>query len=132
MWRSIVRTGGVDVSSSLNGAGGLAQLEALPVDSLHEREACIDGEVESLILYRDAVGNVRGWLNICPHAGRRLDWSPGQFLRSKQGELVCAVHGATFALPQGVCVAGPCRGESLRKVALLCENGEIRLAATAQ
>lgn len=98
------------------------------MDSLHEREACIDGEVESLILYRDAVGNVRGWLNICPHAGRRLDWSPGQFLRSKQGELVCAVHGATFALPQGVCVAGPCRGECLREVALCCVDGEIRLA----
>ena len=110
----------------------LANVHDLAPNSVHACEVSIDGELESLILYRDAAGDVRGWLNLCPHAGRRLDWSPGQFLRSKQGELVCAVHGATFALPQGVCVAGPCRGESLRKVALLCENGEIRLAATAQ
>jgi nitrite reductase/ring-hydroxylating ferredoxin subunit len=110
----------------------LANVHDLAPNSVHACEVSIDGELESLILYRDAAGDVRGWLNICPHAGRRLDWSPGQFLRSKQGELVCAVHGATFALPQGVCVAGPCRGESLREVALLCENGEIRLAAPAQ
>ena len=46
--------------------------------------------------------------NICPHAGRRLDWSPGKFLRSKDGGLVCAAHGATFELAAGVCIAGPC------------------------
>jgi len=135
METSIDRTGGAGVSSSLNEGSAstvLANLQDLAPDSVHAREVWIDGELESLILYRDAAGDVQGWLNICPHAGRRLDWSPGQFLRSKQGELVCAVHGATFALPQGACVAGPCRGESLRKVALQCENGEIRLVAAAQ
>ena len=123
------------MSSSLNEGrvpAVLANVQELALDSVQEREACIDGETESLILYRDAAGDVRGWLNICPHAGRRLDWSPGQFLRSKQGELVCAVHGATFALPEGLCVAGPCRGESLREVTLLCEDDEIRLAAATQ
>lgn len=87
----------------------------------------VDGDAESLILHRDAAGGVRAWLNVCPHAGRRLDWSPGQFLRSKDGLLVCAVHGASFDLASGVCVAGPCRGESLREVAVHCDDGEVRL-----
>lgn len=89
----------------------------------------VDGDAESLILHRDAGGGVRAWLNVCPHAGRRLDWSPGQFLRSKEGLLVCAVHGASFDLASGVCVAGPCRGESLREVAVHSEDGAVRLGA---
>ncbi len=89
----------------------------------------VDGDAESLILHRDPGDVVRAWLNVCPHAGRRLDWSPGQFLRSKDGLLVCAVHGASFDLANGLCVAGPCRGESLREVAVHCVDGEVRLGA---
>ncbi|MDQ2971539.1 MAG: Rieske 2Fe-2S domain-containing protein, partial [Pseudomonadota bacterium] len=47
---------------------------------------------------------VRGWFNICPHTGRRMDYAPGLFLY-KSGVLNCAVHGATFALGQnGLCI----------------------------
>lgn len=104
-------------------------VEGLAADSLHEIEAVVDGDAESLIVHRDAGGGVRAWLNVCPHAGRRLDWAPGQFLRSKEGLLVCAVHGASFELGSGECVAGPCRGEHLRKVAVHCVDGEVRLGA---
>jgi nitrite reductase/ring-hydroxylating ferredoxin subunit len=71
---------------------------------------------------------VRAWFNICPHAGRRLDWAPGKFLRSKSGDLVCAVHGATFALGDGRCIAGPCVGESLREVPVEVRDGGVWLA----
>jgi nitrite reductase/ring-hydroxylating ferredoxin subunit len=91
-----------------------------------EVEATLDGDAESLILHRDG-DDVRAWLNVCPHAGRRLDWAPGKFLTSKEGHLVCAVHGATFELQDGVCVAGPCRGASLRVVAVEVRDGRIYL-----
>jgi nitrite reductase/ring-hydroxylating ferredoxin subunit len=123
------------VSSSLNRDEAhdsnirLVGLDALPVDGLVEVEAMVDGDAESLILHRDAAGAVRAWLNVCPHAGRRLDWAPGRFLRAKDGLLVCAVHGASFDLRNGACVAGPCRGESLREVAVHCAEGEVRLGA---
>ena len=107
----------------------LARLDALAAEGLHEIGAMVDGDAESLILHRDDASAVRAWLNVCPHAGRRLDWSPGQFLRSKDGLLVCAVHGASFDLGSGLCVAGPCRGESLREVEVHCADGEIRLGA---
>jgi nitrite reductase/ring-hydroxylating ferredoxin subunit len=107
----------------------LLRLEAMAVDSLHEVEAVLDGDAESLILHRDAAGEVRAWLNVCPHAGRRLDWAPGQFLRTRDGLLVCAAHGASFEMRAGECVAGPCRGESLRAVAVHCADGEVRLGS---
>jgi len=124
------------VSSSLNrdeahaSAPCLVSLDALQVDGLLEVEAVVDGDPESLILHRAADG-VRAWLNVCPHAGRRLDWAPGKFLRSKDGLLVCAVHGASFELRQGACVAGPCRGESLREVSVHCADGEVRLGVVS-
>lgn len=124
---SIGRTGGAVVSSSLNEALVLAPLEGLPPDSLQACDAPVDGELESLILYRDPQGGVRAWRNVCPHAGRRLDFAPGKFLRSKSGDLVCAVHGAAFALPEGNCVAGPCRGDCLRAVPVHVADGEVRL-----
>lgn len=101
----------------------------MAADSLHEVEAMLDGDAESLIVHRNSAGEVRAWLNVCPHAGRRLDWAPGEFLRSKDGLLVCAVHGASFELAHGECVAGPCRGEHLREVAVHCVDDELRLGA---
>ena len=50
------------------------------------------------------------------------------FLRSKDGWLVCAAHGASFELANGTCVAGPCRGEALRAVEVHCVDGEVRLS----
>lgn len=92
-----------------------------------EVEATIDGDSESLVLHRQ--GNVvRAWMNICPHAGRRLDWAPGQFLKSREGQLVCAAHGASFELHGGQCVAGPCRGESLRAVPVEIRDDAVWLA----
>ena len=111
-------------------ANTLARLEALPPDSLHEVEAVLDGDAESLLIYRDATGDVRAFLNVCPHAGRRLDWAPGKFLRTKDGQLVCAAHGASFDLANGECTAGPCRGERLRGVDVHCVDGDVRLGAT--
>ena len=91
-----------------------------------EVEVTIDGDAESLLLHRDG-DHVRAWLNICPHAGRRLDWAPGQFLKSKDGLLVCAAHGASFELQRGECVAGPCRGEALRAVPVSIREGQVFL-----
>ena len=105
----------------------LATLDRLAPGGLSEVEASVEGEAESVILHRDAAGEVRAWLNVCPHAGRRLDWAPGAFLVDKGGLLVCAAHGASFELAGGSCVAGPCRGDRLRPVPVHCVDGEVRL-----
>ncbi len=122
---------GEGVSDSLNsGKGGrLLALSQLDDGGFAETEASIHGDAESLIIHRDG-DQVRAWLNVCPHAGRRLDWAPGKFLTSKDGLLVCAVHGACFELMHGECVAGPCRGESLRAVAVEVRDGQVVLVAS--
>jgi len=57
-------------------------LAAIEDGGFAEVEAVIDGDAESLILHRRGA-EVRAWLNVCPHAGRRLDWAPGRFLTSR-------------------------------------------------
>ena len=105
----------------------LLHLQQVEDGGFAEVEAQLDGDAESLILHRRG-DEVRAWLNVCPHAGRRLDWAPGRFLCNKEGQLVCAVHGATFELAEGVCVAGPCRGAALRAVELEVRDGAVWLA----
>ena len=123
------------VRTSLNhkaaAAKPLLALSELPDGGLLEVEAEVDGTAESLIVHR-AGDTVRAWLNICPHAGRRLDWAPGKFLLSKDGLLVCAAHGASFELHHGLCVAGPCRGDALRAVAVYVVEGDVRLSGGDQ
>lgn len=102
----------------------LARLSDLPEGEPVAVDAALEGEAESVILFREGDA-VRAWRNICPHAGRPLDWSPGKFLRSKDGLLVCAVHGASFELGQGACVAGPCRGQSLSVVPVAVVDGQV-------
>jgi nitrite reductase/ring-hydroxylating ferredoxin subunit len=102
-------------------SGSLTRLPSPPPEGLSETEALVDGERQSLIVLRRGE-HVQAWLNVCPHAGRRLDWAPGKFLVD-QGRLVCAAHGATFELERGLCVAGPCRGQSLVAVALATDAG---------
>lgn len=100
-------------------SGSLIRLAAWPPEGLSETEVELEGERQSLVLLR-AGDSLKAWLNICPHAGRRLDWAPGKFLVD-QGRLVCAAHGASFELGAGECVAGPCRGASLTAVAVVVD-----------
>lgn len=113
-----------------DGGDALIALEAIVEGGFAAIDAPVDGTPESLILHRDGAV-VRAWLNICPHAGRRLDWSPGEFLKSRDGLLVCAVHGASFELRGGECVAGPCRGDRLRAVEVDVRDGQVFLARGA-
>ena len=122
-----MRTSLIDADGS-GSAAPLLTLERLADDAFAAVEATLDGDAESLLLYRQG-DQVRAWLNVCPHAGRRLDWAPGQFLRSKDGLLVCAAHGASFELVGGQCVAGPCRGDALRAVPVVVRDGAVWLDA---
>ncbi|WP_266170701.1 Rieske (2Fe-2S) protein [Dyella subtropica] len=93
--------------------------EAIAVDATLR-----DGDESVIVLRKGEV--VHAYLNICPHAGRRLDWAPGKFLL-KNDVLVCAAHGASFNAGDGLCIGGPCRGEHLRAVAVEVVDGEVRL-----
>ena len=109
-------------------AAALCRLDALVEGAAIALDAVSQagGEPLDLILLRHA-GGVRAFRNVCPHAGRRLDYAPGKFLLQR-GQLICAVHGATFDPADGLCVAGPCRGEHLQAVAVRVADGLVQLA----
>lgn len=108
-----------------SGQTRLVALADIPDGTAREVEAVVDGIAESVIVVREGQ-RACAYLNVCPHAGHRLDWSPGHFLFD-QGRLVCAVHGACFERMTGLCVAGPCRGSSLRSVAVSESEGWVVL-----
>lgn len=72
---------------------------------------------------------VHAYVNRCPHAGRPLDFPQGNFL-TPDGELFqCKAHGALFEKHTGLCIAGPCVDESLKRLPVEVAGEDIRLAA---
>jgi nitrite reductase/ring-hydroxylating ferredoxin subunit len=71
---------------------------------------------------------VHAFLNRCPHAGRPLNFLPDRFL-TPDGELLqCVAHGALFEKDTGLCIAGPCVDDALKRIAVVLVDGEVRLA----
>lgn len=104
----------------------LCKLEQITDGGAFEVDA--PGGMDTLVLLRfgDAV---KAYLNVCPHAGRPLNWAPGKFLLD-HGQLVCAAHGASFRPEDGVCIGGPCRGESLTRYDVSVADGDVVLNQT--
>jgi len=75
-------------------------------------------------------GQVHAYVNECPHVGTELDWQPGEFFDIAGLYLVCSTHGALFEPGTGYCIAGPCRGASLRPLAIRERDGHVYLAAS--
>ena len=73
-------------------------------------------------------GEVRGFINHCPHAGHPLNLRPHRFLTPDDALILCSSHGALFDKLTGYCVAGPCAGRSLRTVPLTLADGFVMLA----
>lgn len=111
------------VTSCVSPSGqALCLVQDVPDGGAMALDAVLAGGEENIVLMRQGA-QVYAYLNICPHAGRQLDYAPGQFLLDK-GLLVCAVHGASFDRTNGLCIGGPCKGESLRAVAVrVCGDG---------
>ena len=80
----------------------------------------------ALLLVRRA-GQVYAWRNSCPHRGIPLEWMPDQFLDHSGSLIQCATHGALFLIENGECVAGPCSGQYLQKIAIQEQDGVLFL-----
>jgi nitrite reductase/ring-hydroxylating ferredoxin subunit len=113
------------VAPGVPAARVLCRLDDVPESGATAVDAMLaDGEESVIVLRRDGV--VHAYVNVCPHAGRRLDYAPGKFLL-KHDTLICAVHGATFQQTSGVCIAGPCCGDALRELPVSVRDGEVWL-----
>jgi nitrite reductase/ring-hydroxylating ferredoxin subunit len=103
----------------------LCSVEDIPDGgALAVRIASSTGGFEVILLRRG--GEVFAYHNECPHQGRNLDYVPGKFLIRNES-IICAAHGATFAVASGACLGGPCRS-GLLKVPVRVEAGQVLAA----
>ena len=68
---------------------------------------------------------VFAYQNFCAHVGHQLNWTPDGFFNKDDSAIQCASHGALYEIDTGLCFAGPCRGKSLRVVAVEVRDGVI-------
>ncbi len=86
-----------------------------------------EGRREVLVVREGKTGAVRAYVNACPHKGTPLETFPDRVLDREGRHLVCSTHGARFRVPDGLCVAGPCKGARLVPLAIRCDGGRILL-----
>ena len=66
------------------------------------------------------------WLNYCQHLTHiKIDKGSGAPMRN--GELVCANHGAYFDADSGECTYGPCEGAFLTALEVTVADGDVYL-----
>jgi len=87
------------------------------------------GEEDEAILTR-VDGEVAGWLNRCMHF-RHVRLDKGSGAPKRNGELVCANHGALFEADTGRCTHGPCEGATLTEIEVAVRGGAVYLADDA-
>lgn len=83
---------------------------------------------EVILVLRD--GLVHGWENTCPHLGINLEFNPDEFMDCENHYLICSNHGALFQVEDGLCVSGPCQGQSLLRVPVEVRDAAVWLADT--
>lgn len=83
-----------------------------------------DGGLYPVFVIR-AAGRVTGYVNSCPHARLPLNWRPDAFFDVSGTYLFCTGHGAHFDPLTGLCVRGPCKGQSLTPYAVRVEGGVV-------
>jgi nitrite reductase/ring-hydroxylating ferredoxin subunit len=99
-----------------------------PVDAIAEGQVVgyppPPGGLIGLIAVRHH-GEVRVFVNSCPHLGVSLDWAQGRFLNVEGTHIICAVHGARFRLEDGLCDLGICHGDRLEQVMTQINDGML-------
>lgn len=95
----------------------------------------VDGQARNFVLQMRAGrfhgfairqgASIAGWVDRCPHAGFPLARTLDDYLTPDGSLIACSWHGALFRPDDGVCVGGPCTGQSLTAWPLAIEENWI-------
>lgn len=102
----------------------LAKLDDLPAHGGKEI-VFTEGQFRTSIFIQRFQGEIRVYLNYCPHAGTPLNMFNERFLDTAGRRLLCRTHGALFDPLSGKCLRGPCKGRYLRPIAHIVTDGAI-------
>lgn len=70
-------------------------------------------------------GELYAYVNTCRHQSLELDFGDAHFFDDDYDALVCCHHGARYLPASGECVAGPCVGAYLTRLALEARGAEV-------
>jgi nitrite reductase/ring-hydroxylating ferredoxin subunit len=70
-------------------------------------------------------GAWRAYENVCRHRALPLDLGAASPMSEDGCHLLCHQHGALYRTVDGLCVAGPCAGESLRSIEIRQDGDEL-------
>ncbi len=70
-------------------------------------------------------GSFHAYINRCRHMPTPLDFVRDEFLSDDGRFLRCYTHGALYEFATGLCIDGPCKGESLYRLPLCIDRGEV-------
>jgi len=89
-----------------------------------------DWPFKGFVVRQDDV--VFAYQNFCLHVGHPLNLQPDRFLTMDKSAIICASHGAMYDIVSGMCIAGPCKGKSLRAVDVAVRDGIIRVTGPSR
>ncbi len=130
--KSILEQGGnCLLSGSLLMSKKVVRLYACSLYNLHaagtvECEIMVQNEARQCFIlhYNDSI---YAYVNRCPHTGINLNWQPNQFFDITGQLIQCSLHGALFRIEDGLCIRGPCLGDSLQAVNFEVRDNDIYL-----
>jgi len=70
-------------------------------------------------------GNFHAYVNRCRHMPTPLDFVRDEFISDDGRFLRCYTHGALYEFATGLCIDGPCKGESLYRLPVEVDGGEV-------
>jgi nitrite reductase/ring-hydroxylating ferredoxin subunit len=73
-------------------------------------------------------GSFHAYVNRCRHMPTPLDFVRDEFISDDGRFLRCYTHGALYEFATGLCVDGPCKGESLYRLPVRVDRGEVLVA----
>jgi nitrite reductase/ring-hydroxylating ferredoxin subunit len=65
------------------------------------------------------------YVNRCRHMPTPLDFIRDQFVSEDGRYLMCYTHGALYERDTGLCISGPCKGDSLYRLPVSIDRGDI-------
>ena len=74
---------------------------------------------------------VTGYVDTCPHMGLPLAQQLDAYLTPDAALIQCSWHGALFRPEDGLCVGGPCQGQTLQPWPVEIVDGKVRTAAVS-
>jgi nitrite reductase/ring-hydroxylating ferredoxin subunit len=70
-------------------------------------------------------GSFHAYVNRCRHMPTPLDFIRDQFVSEDGRYLMCYTHGALYERSTGLCIAGPCKGETLYRLPVSVDQEDI-------